>query len=50
MLYRVSGFRRSLHETADVSLAASPVGILGFLGPGLARVARIFHTGYRLRT
>ncbi len=50
VVYLVSGFRWSFYETADVSLGASLFMILVFLALGLALVAWIFRTGYRLRT
>ncbi|MEQ8860989.1 MAG: ABC transporter permease [Pseudomonadales bacterium] len=49
VVYLVSGFRWSFYGSADVSLAASAVMILLFLGVGVAAIAWIFRTGYRLR-
>lgn len=50
VVYLISGFRWSFYETTDVGVAASLLMILAFLGIGLAVVAWIFRTGYRLRT
>ena len=50
VVYLISGFRWSFYETTDVGVAASLVMILTFLAIGLAVVAWIFRTGYRLRT
>ena len=49
VVYLVSGFRWSFYGSADVSLAASVVMIGVFLGTGIAAVAWIFRTGYKLR-
>ncbi|MBK81989.1 MAG: sugar ABC transporter permease [Gammaproteobacteria bacterium] len=49
VVYLVSGFRWSFYGSADVSLAASVVMIGVFLGAGIAAVAWIFRTGYKLR-
>ncbi len=49
VVYLVSGFRWSFYGSADVSLAASVVMIGVFLGAGVAAVAWIFRTGYKLR-
>jgi ABC-2 type transport system permease protein len=50
MVYLISGFRWSFYETTDVGVAASLAMIVVFLAIGLAVVAWIFRTGYRLRT
>ncbi|WP_070987188.1 ABC transporter permease [Halofilum ochraceum] len=50
VVYLISGFRWSFYETTDVGVAASLAMILVFLAVGLAVVAWIFRTGYRLRT
>ncbi len=50
VVYLISGFRWSFYETTDVGVAASLIMILAFLAVGLAVVAWIFRTGYRLRT
>ncbi len=49
VVYLVSGFRWSFHESADVSLLVSVTMILVFLALCVVLVARIFKTGYRLR-
>ena len=49
VVYLVSGFRWSFYGMADVSLAWSLAATLLFLGAGLAVVAWIFRTGYRLK-
>ncbi len=49
VVYLVSGFRWSFYGSADVSLAASLAVIAVFLVAGIAAVAWIFRTGYRLR-
>ena len=49
VVYLISGFRWSFYGLADVSVGASLVMILGFLGLCLALVAWIFKTGYRLK-
>lgn len=49
VVYLISGFRWSFYESADVSLAVSLLGILGFLAGCLLLVAWIFKTGYRLK-
>jgi ABC-2 type transport system permease protein len=49
VVYLVSGFRWSFYDKADVSLALSLGMTLFFLAAGLAAVAWIFRTGYRLR-
>lgn len=49
VVYLVSGFRWSFYGSADVSLAASVGMIAVFLGIGVAAVAWIFRTGYKLR-
>ena len=49
VVYLVSGFRWSFYGSADVSLTASVVMIGVFLGAGVAAVAWIFRTGYKLR-
>ncbi len=50
VVYLISGFRWSFYGTTDVGVAASLLMILAFLAVGLAVVAWIFRTGYRLRT
>ncbi len=50
VVYLVSGFRWSFYGLADVSVAVSLAMILVFLAASLAVVARIFRTGYRLKT
>jgi ABC-2 type transport system permease protein len=49
VVYLVSGFRWSFYGSADVSLAASVLMISVFLGMGIAAVAWIFKTGFKLR-
>ena len=49
VVYLVSGFRWSFHGSGDVSLAASVLMIGVFLALGLATVAWIFRTGFKLR-
>jgi len=49
VVYLVSGFRWSFYGMADVSLVWSLAATLLFLGAGLAVVAWIFKTGYRLK-
>jgi ABC-2 type transport system permease protein len=49
VVYLVSGFRWSFYGSSDVSLTASVVMIGLFLGAGVAVVAWIFRTGYKLR-
>ncbi|GHC30579.1 ABC transporter permease [Aidingimonas halophila] len=49
VVYLVSGFRWSFYGVGDVSLAASLVMILIFLGVCLAVVRWIFKSGYKLR-
>jgi ABC-2 type transport system permease protein len=49
VVYLVSGFRWSFYGSGDVSVVAS-VGMIGvFLGLGIAAVAWIFRTGFKLR-
>jgi ABC-2 type transport system permease protein len=50
VVYLVSGFRWSFHESADVSVSVSFAVTLGFLALCLATVWWIFRTGYRLKT
>ena len=50
VVYLVSGFRWSFYGTADLSLAVSLGMTALFLAACLAVVARIFATGYRLKT
>jgi ABC-2 type transport system permease protein len=50
VVYLVSGFRWSFFGRADVSLALSLAMTLSFLLVSLVIVARIFKTGYRLRS
>jgi len=49
VVYLISGFRWSFYGISDVSLGASLIMVAVFLGIGLAVVAWIFKTGYRLR-
>lgn len=49
VVYLVSAFRWSFYGTSDVSLGISLSVIIAFLIAGLATVAWIFKTGYRLR-
>ncbi len=49
VVYLVSGFRWSFYGSADVSLGASVAMIAVFLAAGIAAVAWIFRTGYKLR-
>ncbi len=50
VVYLISGFRWSFYGLADVSIAVSLGMTLVFLAVFLAIVARIFKTGYRLKT
>ena len=50
VVYLISGFRWSFYETGDVGVLVSLAMITLFLLAGLAVVAWIFRTGYRLRT
>ena len=49
VVYLVSGFRWSFYGISDVSVAVSLAMTLTFLAVGLAVVAWIFRTGYRLK-
>ncbi|MFK8076375.1 MAG: ABC transporter permease [Granulosicoccus sp.] len=49
VLYLISGFRWSFFEVSDVSLGASFITILGFLGLCLVIVGVMFKTGYKLK-
>lgn len=49
VVYLISGFRWSLYENADVSVALSLTMTIGFLGACLLAVRWIFQTGYTLR-
>jgi len=49
VVYLVSAFRWSFHETSDVSLTISIAIICGFLALCLATVWWMFRTGYRLK-
>jgi ABC-2 type transport system permease protein len=49
VVYLISCLRWSFFGMADVSLSASVTVVLGFLAAGLALVAWIFKTGYRLK-
>jgi ABC-2 type transport system permease protein len=49
VVYLVSGFRWSFYGMADVSVGLSLGMTLVFMALGLAVVAWIFKTGYRLR-
>jgi ABC-2 type transport system permease protein len=50
VVYLISAFRWSFYGSADVSVAVSAGMTLGFLATGLALVAWIFRTGYRLKS
>jgi ABC-2 type transport system permease protein len=50
VVYLISGFRWSFYDSADVSVGVSLATTLGFFGAGLAVVAWIFRTGYRLKS
>ena len=50
VVYLVSGFRWAFFGTSDVSIGISLAMTLAFLGLCLAIVARIFRTGYRLKS
>jgi ABC-2 type transport system permease protein len=50
VVYLISGFRWSFHETSDVSVEVSLAMTLGFFLICLAVVAWIFKTGYRLKS
>jgi ABC-2 type transport system permease protein len=50
VVYLISGFRWSFYGSSDVGVAISLVTTLGFFVAGLAVVAWIFRTGYRLKT
>jgi ABC-2 type transport system permease protein len=49
VVYLVSGFRWSFFGIADVPVGVSLLAIAGFTAAGLAAVAWIFRTGWRLR-
>jgi len=49
VVYLISGFRWSFYEISDVHVAVSIAMTLAFLSIGLAVVAWIFRTGYRLK-
>lgn len=49
VVYLISGFRWSFHETADVSVGMSVAMTVGFFLICLMIVAWIFKTGYRLK-
>jgi ABC-2 type transport system permease protein len=49
VVYLVSGFRWSFYELGDVSLTISVTMIAVFIIVALGIIARMFHTGYRLR-
>jgi ABC-2 type transport system permease protein len=49
VVYLISGFRWSFYGVADVSVAISLGMTALFLVVSLAIIARIFHTGYRIR-
>ena len=49
VVYLVSGFRWSFHETGDVSLAASLGFMTGVIALCLGALVWIFRTGYRLK-
>jgi ABC-2 type transport system permease protein len=50
VVYLISGFRWSFHETSDVSVEVSLAMTLGFFVICLAVVGWIFRTGYRLKS
>jgi ABC-2 type transport system permease protein len=50
VVYLISGFRWSFYGIADVSVAVSLGMTLVFMAISLAIIARIFKTGYRLKT
>ena len=50
VVYLISGFRWSFYGTADVGVGVSLAATLGFFLIGLAVVAWIFKTGYRLKS
>lgn len=49
VVYLINGFRWSFYGVADVSLGVSLSATIGFIVVGLALVAWIFKTGYRLK-
>ena len=49
VVYLINGFRWAFYETGDVSVVACVAVTLAFLAVGLAVVAHIFRTGWRLR-
>jgi ABC-2 type transport system permease protein len=49
VVYLIDGFRWSFFQTADVGLQWSLAATLGFLAIGIAIVAWMFRTGYRLK-
>jgi len=49
VVYLISGFRWTFYGSADVRIAVSLGMTLGFFVAGLALVALIFRTGYRLK-
>lgn len=49
VVYLISGFRWSFYGTADVAISVSLGLTLLFLAVCIAIVARIFHTGYKLK-
>lgn len=49
VVYLINGFRWSFYGVADVSLGVSLGATIGFIVVGLALVAWIFKTGYRLK-
>ncbi|MGH7769518.1 MAG: ABC transporter permease, partial [Candidatus Binatia bacterium] len=50
VVYLISGFRWSFHETADVAVEVSLAMTLAFFAICLAVVGWIFKTGYRLKS
>lgn len=50
VVYLISGFRWSFHDTADVAVGVSIAATLGFFLACLAAVAWIFRTGFRLKS
>lgn len=49
VVYLISGFRWSFYGEADVAIGVSLALTLAFLAACIALVARIFHTGYKLK-
>jgi ABC-2 type transport system permease protein len=49
VVYLINGFRWSFYGIADVSVGVSLAATVGFIAAGLAIVAWVFKTGYRLK-